>query len=147
MTSCFWLGRTNKGRTLKVGKNASAPTTASSEFTSCTNSGRTRRFGYPPPLVATADGGYSAWCLDNDESVTSVESYNCDGVSPNQAYDCINGGCLPKTTYNTPGIYANLAACQSGCAKNSNCKGVCVSPEELAALQQAANQLQSKVCK
>jgi hypothetical protein len=64
-----------------------------------------------------------------------------------QPCDCLNGGCVPKTTYNTPGIYVNLAACQSGCAKNSNCTGECVDPAEIAALKQAVNTLQSKICK
>lgn len=68
-------------------------------------------------------------------------------VPSNQPYDCINGGCIPKTTYNTPGAFANLAACQSGCAKNSNCSGECVPAAELAALQQAANDLNSRYCK
>jgi hypothetical protein len=146
MTTCSWRGITSKGRILEVGKNSTAPTTAASEFTSCTNSGRTRRFGYPPPLVSNG-GGYSAWCLDNDETVVSIQSYDCDSVNPSQKFDCLNGGCIPAETYTTPGIYANLAACESGCAKNSNCKGECVSAAELAALQQAANQLQSKICK
>jgi hypothetical protein len=68
------------------------------------------------------------------------------GPDPSSAYDCINGGCVPKATYNTPGKYANLAACESGCAKDSKCTGECVSSAELAALQQAANNLQSKIC-
>lgn len=68
-------------------------------------------------------------------------------IDPAQQYDCINGGCIPKTTYNTTGKYASLAACQSGCAKDSNCTGECVSVEEIAALQQAASNLQSKNCK
>jgi hypothetical protein len=69
------------------------------------------------------------------------------GVSPNQKFDCLNGGCIPAVTYSTPGFYANLAACQSGCAKNSNCTGECVEAAELAALQQAANNVRSKLCK
>jgi hypothetical protein len=146
MSLCFWKGTTSKGRVLLVGQNSAAPTVAVSEFTSCTSGGRTRRFGYPPPLVASSDGGYSAWCLDNDESVTSIESYNCTGIDPDQPCDCVNGGCVPKTTYNTPGVFPNLAACQSGCAKNSNCTGECVDPAEIAALQQAVNNLQSKIC-
>jgi hypothetical protein len=72
---------------------------------------------------------------------------NNDGVDPAQKFDCLNGGCIPKSTYNTPGVFANLAACQSGCAKNSNCTGECVSAEELAALQQAASNLRSRLCK
>jgi hypothetical protein len=79
-----------------------------------------------------------------DESTFTISPA---GVDPDQKYDCLNGGCIPKTTYNTPGAFPSLATCQSGCAKNSNCTGECVSPEELAALQQAANTLQSKFCK
>ena len=84
-------------------------------------------------------------------SVTQVDCSSCEGccsgeVSPNQAFDCLNGGCIPKSTYGTPGTFANLTACQYGCAKNSDCKGECVSAEELAALQQAASALQAKIC-
>jgi hypothetical protein len=62
-------------------------------------------------------------------------------------YDCLNGGCIPQNMYNTPGVFTSLAACQSGCAKNSNCMGECVDPAEIAALQQAVGNLQSKICK
>jgi len=94
-------------------------------------------------IVTSADrnlcpAGYPFYA---DESVGCVTS-----IDPNQPCDCINGGCVTKTTYNTPGKYANLSACQSGCAKDSNCIGECVSEPELAALKQAANALQSKIC-
>jgi hypothetical protein len=145
---CSWRGKTSKGRTLLVGKNAAAPTVAPSEFASCTNSGRTRRFGYPPPLQTLAGGAYSAWCLDNDENIISIEPYDCsDTVSPNDPCDCINGACVPKATYNTPGKYANLAACKSGCAKDSACAGECIPSADIAALQQAANKAQANCCK
>jgi hypothetical protein len=145
---CKWRGTTSKGRVLPVGVNNSPPTVAASEFASCTSTNRARRFGYPPPLVSTADGGYSAWCLDDDESIVSVEPYDCtDYIDPSVPCDCINGGCLPKTVYGTPGVFANLAACQSGCAKNSNCTGECVDPAEIAAHRQALNNLQSKICR
>jgi hypothetical protein len=68
------------------------------------------------------------------------------GPTPDQPCDCVNGGCVPKTTYNTPGVYANLAACQAGCAQNSPCTGECVDPAEIAGLRQALNNLQSKFC-
>jgi hypothetical protein len=61
-------------------------------------------------------------------------------------YDCVNGGCVNSATYSTPGIFATLAACQSGCAKNSTCTGECVSAEDLANLQQAAGIVQSRLC-
>jgi hypothetical protein len=79
---------------------------------------------YPPTLTVTYEG--------------------CNGNAP--GYDCINGGCVPKSTYSTPGVFSTLAACTSGCAKNSNCTGECVSAQELAALQQAAGSLQSRIC-
>jgi hypothetical protein len=70
-----------------------------------------------------------------------------DPLDANQLHDCLNGQCIPAKSYKTPGVFANLAACQSGCAKNSNCKGECVSAAEIAALQQAANNVRPKLCK
>ena len=67
-------------------------------------------------------------------------------IPPNTRYDCLNGGCIPKTTYGTPGVFPSLAACQSGCATNSTCTGECVLAEELAALQQAANTVRPRLC-
>lgn len=67
-------------------------------------------------------------------------------VDPAMPCDCINGGCVPKNTYNTPGVFATLDACQSRCAKNSNCTGECVDPAEIAAHQQAINNLKAKIC-
>jgi hypothetical protein len=69
------------------------------------------------------------------------------GIDPNQPCDCLNGGCIPATTYDTPGYYPSLSACQSGCAKNSNCDGECVTAAQLASLQQAANNIRSRLCK
>jgi len=96
-------------------------------------------------VVATADrsqcpAGFPFW---SDESAGCVPT----SVPPDQPFDCINGGCVAKTTYNTPGVFANLAACRSGCAKNSNCAGECVSPAQIAALQSATNNLISRYCK
>ena len=93
-------------------------------------------------LSEEADG----YCAYPTESIVNVSPSDCEQISPDQKYDCVNGGCVPKTTYNTPGVFASLAACQSGCATNSNCLGECVEATELAALQQAANALQSKFC-
>jgi hypothetical protein len=87
--------------------------------------------------------------IDSGEWIFAPSNFYLELIEnpPDTPCDCLNGGCVPKTTYNTPGIFPTLAACQSGCAKNSNCIGECVSAEELAALQQAANNLQSKFCK
>lgn len=82
---------------------------------------------------------------------SSVISLTYEGcvvtIDPNQPCDCVNGGCVPKTTYRTPGVFPNLAACQAGCATNSNCTGECVDPAEIAAHRQALNTLQSKFCR
>jgi hypothetical protein len=67
-------------------------------------------------------------------------------VDPAQKFDCLNGGCIPAKTYNTPGKYASLAACEGGCAKDSPCDGECVSAAEIAALQQAAEAIRSRLC-
>ncbi len=91
-------------------------------------------------------GEIEGYCAYTYESIVSNTFADCDGISPDRPCDCVNGGCVPKTTYNTPGIFPTLAACQSGCAKNSNCTGECVDPAEIAALGQALNTLQSKFC-
>jgi hypothetical protein len=85
---------------------------------------------YPATLTVTYSG------CDNDSP-----------TSPNQPCDCVNGGCVPKATYSTPGKYDSLAACQSACAKDSPCNGECISAAEIAALQQAANKAQANCCK
>lgn len=96
---------------------------------------------------------YGGWCLYNDEQyvIENIPASNCPkclviSVNPDQPYDCVNGGCVAKTTYATPGKYANLSACQAGCAKDSTCTGECVSAEQIAALQQAADQIKSRLC-
>jgi hypothetical protein len=83
-------------------------------------------------------------------SISVVPCAECGGnccTLNNSPCDCLNGNCVPATTYNTPGKYATIAACESGCAKNSNCIGECVDPTEIANLSQAINNLQSKICK
>ncbi len=68
-------------------------------------------------------------------------------LPPNQPHDCINGSCIPSVSYGTPGKYPNLAACTSGCAKDSPCTDECISTDEIAALQQAVDQLRFSKCK
>lgn len=68
-------------------------------------------------------------------------------LDPSQPHDCINGNCLPSTTYKTMGFYSNLADCQSGCAKNSKCAGECVPQNEIENLRTAVTKLRSRICK
>jgi hypothetical protein len=132
-------GRTYKGRNIRV----------VSSDTLCQNLGYTRRIVadcWEPGSEVPAP--YTGWCLWNDEIFTITSTPGaCPSCNPDQPCDCVNGGCVPKTTYNTPGVFATLAACESGCAKNSNCTGECVDPAEIAAHRQALNNLQSKFCR
>ena len=80
-----------------------------------------------------------------DSSIVSVGCNN--SLSSEQPYDCINGNCLPSTTFNTARKYANLAACQNGCAKDAVCSGECIPTAEIAALKQAVGNLRSRLCK
>lgn len=145
--ACNWRGITSRGRTLEVCRNDNAPTVAPSEFAGCTNQGYSRRFGYPPPLISCG-AGYSAWCLYEDETIVSIESYDCDGLNENQPYDCLNGNCVPANSFNTPGYYPNLAACKSSCGKSPDCKGECLSAEQLAALDRAIAEAEARIaCK
>jgi hypothetical protein len=103
------------------------------------------------PYVYSADLGFNYGnASEKSATVTIVDCSFCAGcncgVSNNEPCDCLNGGCITAATYNTPGKYANLAACQSGCAKDSPCAGECVSAADLANLQQAAGLVQTRIC-
>ena len=108
--------------------------------------------GYPLMLVASfwPDGfdGEGYGVRGDDAYVISdlsPDDLRCG--DPANRHDCLNGRCIPRTTYNTPGKYRTLAACVGGCAKESPCDGECVSEAEITALQQAANNLKAKFCK
>lgn len=85
------------------------------------------------------------WQYDPTGWYTFPDLYLKGSCNQTIRHDCLNGGCVPSTTYNTPGLYPNLAGCQSQCG-GGNCNGECVSLAELAALQQAANRAQSNCC-
>lgn len=99
----------------------------------------------------SASNGYNVGnASEISGSATIVACSNCAGCCtdplPDGKCDCLNGGCVPQATYNTPGKYANLAACESGCGKDSPCNGECVSADEIAALQQAVATVQTRLC-
>ena len=101
---------------------------------------------------SSSDLGYNAGnASERSGSVTEVSCSNCPGccvdpTNPNQPFDCLNGGCIPQITYKTPGVYASLSDCQSGCAKNSDCQGECVSKDQMIQLQQATDLITSRLC-
>jgi hypothetical protein len=59
-------------------------------------------------------------------------------------HDCINGACLPKATYNTPGIYNSLSECQTACG--TGCSGQCISNSDWAQIEGLADKLKQKNC-
>jgi hypothetical protein len=101
-------------------------------------------------FLSVSNGYNASNASEKSGSVTIVPCSNCAGCCDDPLADgkcdCVNGGCVPQATYSTPGKYANLAACLSGCGKDSPCTEECVSAAELAALRQAANALQSRLC-
>lgn len=98
-------------------------------------------------LVSPVDSNGVMYTPHYFSSIQSLTYEGCSDIDPRNSYDCLNGGCVPTATYGTPGKYANLSACQSGCAKDSPCTGDCIPSSEMAALQQAASNLQSRICK
>jgi hypothetical protein len=121
------------------------------EFFVCADTLTTAPGGDCGGVVFTVDGQVTGSARSTQiEVVDCAQCAGCncvDPVGPNQKCDCVNGGCVPKTTYNTPGKYANLAACQSNCGKDSQCEGECVPSAEIAALKQAADKAQANCCK
>ncbi len=78
---------------------------------------------------------------------TTPEFYTKDcSPPPGQQYDCLNGSCVPKQTYNTPGAFSTIALCQSSCGQATPCDGECVPVAEIAALQSAASGLRARLC-
>lgn len=67
------------------------------------------------------------------------------GCQPPQIhYDCINGACLPKTSYGTPGIYPSLSACEIACG--TGCSGKCISNADWAQIEGLSSELKSTNC-
>lgn len=94
-------------------------------------------------LVSACDGrNMSTWCF------SSSGCYIVSAVfTPSQApleYDCINGACLPKTTYNTPGLYPTLEECEVSCG--AGCSGKCISNSDWAKIEGLSSQLKNKNC-
>ena len=141
MTCQLWVkGLAENGGPLYVDVVVFANWSANSPFpvlTEIGNTGTWRFFSSNPPWPYNGAG----W-----REYPTFYRKGCS-IDPDTPCDCVNGGCVPKTIYNTPGVFPSLSACESGCAKNSNCTGECVDPAEIAALGQSLNTLQSKFCR
>ncbi|MEH2239548.1 hypothetical protein [Nostoc sp.] len=78
-----------------------------------------------------------------------------------KTYDCLNGDCIVKTQYNTPGIYGSLANCQAVCANGGACGAgkqcidpttfcpdgkVCIEQDEFSSIEALISKIGSEVC-
>ncbi|MBE9056351.1 hypothetical protein [Sphaerospermopsis sp. LEGE 08334] len=77
----------------------------------------------------------------------AVRDGSCDACypePPQAKYDCINGACIPDTTYSTPGLYSTLSECETACG--TGCSGKCISNQDWATIEGLAAQLKNKNC-
>ncbi|WP_109010069.1 hypothetical protein [Nostoc commune] len=80
----------------------------------------------PPEYSTRYDSGYYGACCDSKQ------------------YDCINGACTNKSTYNTPGLYQTLSDCETACG--TGCSGKCISNSDWAQIENLSGQLKSRNC-
>ncbi len=84
----------------------------------------------------------------------------CTPAPPPIKYDCLNGNCVPKSQYNTPGLYLSLEACEAACGGNS-CPSpfeclepanycppgkTCIPNSDWGKIESLSNQLKNKSC-
>ncbi|MEH2211063.1 hypothetical protein [Nostoc sp.] len=111
-------------------------------------------------LISAADGRvmYANWIGSNTATpVIDSKLFTADAVF----YDCLNGKCVLKTQYNTPGIYNSLADCQAVCASGGACgEGrqcvdpttfipsgkVCLDKGEFESIEALISRIGSEVC-
>ena len=60
-------------------------------------------------------------------------------------YDCVNGACVKKTKFSTPGFYKSLSDCETACG--TGCSGKCLSNADWNQIKGLANKLKSRNCK
>jgi hypothetical protein len=101
--------------------------------------------------------------LEAGRAIEVLPNSECPNCFPSvKKYDCLNGGCIQHTVYNSPGLFTTLAECQAACgsASNNNCKppNICVSPDycppgmvcltlaELSTIDGLSSELKSKNC-
>ncbi|WP_375514429.1 hypothetical protein [uncultured Nostoc sp.] len=76
--------------------------------------------------------------------VVSIASTSNSCPPPSPAYDCINGACIKKTIYSTPGLYKSLSDCEEACGVG--CSGKCVNNSDWAQIEGLSGQLKNRNC-
>ncbi|MDF5736799.1 MULTISPECIES: hypothetical protein [unclassified Nostoc] len=64
--------------------------------------------------------------------------------APIDAFDCINGSCINKNVYSTPGLYSSLSDCEIACG--TGCSGKCVSNADWAQIESLSSQIMNRNC-
>jgi hypothetical protein len=83
--------------------------------------------------------------VPNDNATVGYTKFgNCTACNA-IPYDCINGACIPKSTYNTPGFYATISDCEIACGKG--CSGKCLSNKDWAKIEDLGKRLKNQDCK
>ncbi|MHC5826774.1 MAG: hypothetical protein ACYT04_65630, partial [Nostoc sp.] len=77
---------------------------------------------------------------------TSGSCSNCQSVviPVEVAYDCVNGACIDKNTYKTPGLYESISDCEIACG--IGCSGKCLSNADWAQIESLSSQIMNKNC-
>lgn len=119
---------------------------------------------------ASICNGYSFQVRDNTTNTIiynstspaqNVALYFDGNLPPPDAYDCINGTCILKGVYGTPGIYESLEECESSCGNKPMCSPpfecidpsnfcppgkICIPQNEWTQIEGLANKLKQKNC-
>lgn len=88
------------------------------------------------------EGNWTNYDLLASSIISQTPCTDCE--DPNTSYDCINGACIKKTQYNTPGIYNSLSQCETACG--TGCSGKCLSNEEWNKISDLAGKLKQRNC-
>lgn len=91
----------------------------------------------------------------------TIIEIDCATGQPLPKYDCINGTCVLKNVYNTPGIYESLEECEAACGNQPMCSApfecidpsnfcphgkVCIPQSEWNQIEGLSNQLKQRNC-
>lgn len=114
-----------------------------------------------PPSQRVAEGtsyqvDFTSFCVQDQRSIrvfdgASQVEWKCAIVSSlvitplgSPRYDCINGSCLEKSKFGTPGIYESQADCEQNCGRG--CGGVCISNADWGKIGNLAAMIKNKDC-
>ncbi|MEH2278124.1 MAG: hypothetical protein V7K40_25905 [Nostoc sp.] len=112
-------------------------------------------------LVVDGVSAYPDFAGGSAAGYGTISEIDCGTGQPFPKYDCLNGTCVQKTQYNTPGLYPSLADCQAVCANGGACGSgkqcvdpttfcppgkVCIEQSEFSEIEGLISQINSEVC-